>query len=433
MNKIGIVVRREFGYRVKKRSFIILTILMPFLMAAVVMVPLLLSSLKGEEVKEVVVVDRTGMYAPCFKSDDNFKYIIGDRMRSEYREEENETYAVVSIWDDLTKDPTAARIYSKKEVSSDLLRAVNNVLGQKIKDQKLSAFNIPGLNDVVKQCEEGYEIRTVKWSDNGDEKESNTDVAMFVGIFFTILIYMFVLTYGTMVMQSVTEEKSNRIVELMVSSVKPFTLMMGKIIGVALVGLLQMVIWGVMLFVILGIVGVAFGVGDVSLLGAGGVNAMGADAVQNADAAQIFHVLRGMNFVEIILMVVVYFIGGYLLYASFFAGVGSAINSSEDTGQFVAPTMVVMAFALYAGMFSIENPDGSLAFWCSMIPLTSPIVMMVRIPFGVPLWQEIVSVVLLYFTAISMVWIAGRIYRVGILMYGKKPSIVELLKWVKYK
>lgn len=127
-------------------------------------------------------------------------------MRSEYREEENETYAVVSIWDDLTKDPTAARIYSKKEVSSDLLRAVNNVLGQKIKDQKLSAFNIPGLNDVVKQCEEGYEIRTVKWSDNGDEKESNTDVAMFVGIFFTILIYMFVLTYGTMVMQSVTEE-----------------------------------------------------------------------------------------------------------------------------------------------------------------------------------------------------------------------------------
>lgn len=433
MNKIGIVVRREFGYRVKKRSFIILTILMPFLMAAVIMVPMLLSSLKGEDLKQVVVVDRTGIYAPCFKSDGNFKYIIGDRMRSEYREEENETYAVVSIWDDLAKDPTAARIYSKKEVSSDLLRAVNNVLGQKIKDQKLSAFNVPGLNEVVKQCEEGYEIRTVKWSDNGDEKESNTDVAMFVGIFFTILIYMFVLSYGTMVMQSVTEEKSNRIVELMVSSVKPFTLMMGKIIGVALVGLLQMLIWGVMLFVILGIVGVAFGIGDVSLLGAGGMNAMGTDAVQNADAAQIFQALGGMNFVEIILMVVVYFIGGYLLYASFFAGVGSAINSSEDTGQFVAPTMVVMAFALYAGMFSIENPDGSLAFWCSMIPFTSPIVMMVRIPFGVPLWQELLSVVLLYFTAISMVWIAGRIYRVGILMYGKKPSIVELLKWVRYK
>ncbi len=402
-------------------------------MAAVIMVPMLLSSLKGEDLKQVVVVDRTGIYAPCFKSDGNFKYIIGDRMRSEYREEENETYAVVSIWDDLAKDPTAARIYSKKEVSSDLLRAVNNVLGQKIKDQKLSAFNVPGLNEVVKQCEEGYEIRTVKWSDNGDEKESNTDVAMFVGIFFTILIYMFVLSYGTMVMQSVTEEKSNRIVELMVSSVKPFTLMMGKIIGVALVGLLQMLIWGVMLFVILGIVGVAFGIGDVSLLGAGGMNAMGTDAVQNVDAAQIFQALGGMNFVEIILMVVVYFIGGYLLYASFFAGVGSAINSSEDTGQFVAPTMVVMAFALYAGMFSIENPDGSLAFWCSMIPFTSPIVMMVRIPFGVPLWQELLSVVLLYFTAISMVWIAGRIYRVGILMYGKKPTIVELLKWVRYK
>ncbi len=394
---------------------------------------MVLSSLKGDDLKEVVVVDRTGVYAPCFKSDDSFKYIISDRMRAEYRDEGNETYAVVSIWDDLSKNPEAARIYSKKEVSSELLRAVDNILGQKIKDQKLEAFNIPGLKDVVKQCEDGYEIRTVKWSYDGNEKESSTDVAMFVGIFFTILIYMFVLTYGTMVMQSVTEEKSNRIVELMVSSVKPFTLMMGKIIGVALVGLVQMLIWGVMLFVILGVVSVAFGLNDVSLLNAGGVNAMGAEAMPTTGVAQMLQVVKGMNFAEIILMVVVYFIGGYLLYASFFAGVGSAINSSEDTGQFVAPTMVVMAFALYAGMFSMENPDGSLAFWCSMIPLTSPIVMMIRIPFGVPLWQEIVSVALLYATAIFMVWISGRVYRVGILMYGKKPSLVELLKWVRYK
>lgn len=434
MNKIGIVVKREFLYRIKKRSFVILTVLMPFLLAAVMIVPVVLSSLKGDERKEVVIIDRTGIYAPCFKSDGMFNFVLSDRMRKEYRAEDSEVYAVVSIWGDLAKDPSASRVYSRKEISSELQKTLNDVLANKIKDQKLAAVNVPGLDKVVDECGKGYDIKTVKWDGNGEEKESSTETAVFIGMFFTMLIYMFVLSYGGMVMQSVTEEKSNRIMELMVSSVKPFTLMMGKIIGVALVGLFQMLIWAVMLGLILAAAGAVAGLPGASLLNAGHVQPVTAGAMADGGSVvQMLSTISSINFAEIISMFVVYFIGGYLLYASFFAGIGSAVNSSEDTGQFMAPTIVIMAFALYAGIFGISNPDGPLAFWCSMIPLTSPIVMMVRVPFGVPLWQELLSVALLYASAFFMIWLSGRIYRVGILMYGKKPSVGELLKWVKYK
>lgn len=433
MNKIGIVVKREFSYRVRKRSFILLTILMPFLMAAVIAVPVALSTLKSGEQQNVVIVDRTGMYAPLFKSDENFKFESVGSMSAKYRDKESGVYAVISIWDDLSKDASAVRIYSRKEISGDLEGKVSEVLGRKVREQRLASYNIPGLENIIEKCGEELKVQTVKWIDDGSERQSSTDAAVAVGMFFTLLIYMFVMVYGGMVMQSVTEEKSNRIVELMVSSVKPFTMMMGKVVGVALVGLLQMAIWGVMLFVILGIASTMAGLPDMSQAMMPGSAAMTAPQVPEGDAAQILAAINGMNFGEIGVMFVVYFIGGYLLYASFFAGVGSAINSAEDTSQFMAPTIIIMVFALYAGMFGINNPDGPLAFWCSLIPLTSPIVMMVRLPFGVPLWQEIVSVVLLYATAILMIWIAGRIYRVGILMYGKKPSFRELAKWITYK
>lgn len=432
MNKIGVIVRREFFYRIKKRSFILLTLLMPFLIVAVVAVPIALSSLKSGEQQKVVVIDRTGIYAPLFKNNESFCFVNSDKMQSSYRDKNSEVYAVLSIWDDLSKDEKSSRVYSRKEVSVELEQTINTVLSKKIREQRIASYGIPGLTKVLKDCEKDFKVQTVKWSDNGDEKESSTDAAMFVGIFFTILIYMFVLQYGGMVMQSVTEEKTNRIMELMISSVKPFTLMMGKIVGVALVGLFQMLIWGVMLFLIITILGVCMGTPSVSADVMGSVGTSPAFPVAG-DAGKILSVVAGMNFKEIGVMFVVYFIGGYLFYASFFAGIGSAVNSSEDTGQFMAPTIVVMAFALYAGMFGINNPDGPLAFWCSIIPLTSPIVMMVRIPFGVPMWQELLSLTLLYASAFAMIWISGRIYRVGILMYGKKPSFRDLIKWVGYR
>ena len=432
MKKIGVIIRREFFYRIQKRSFIILTLLMPFLIVAVVAVPIVLSSIKSGEQQKVVVIDRTGIYAPLFKNNESFCFIKSDKMQPSYRDENSDIYAVLSIWGDLSKNEKYSRVYSRKEISSELEQSINSVLGKKIREQRISSYGIPDLSRVLKDCEEDFKVQTVKWADNGDEKESSTDAAMFVGIFFTVLIYMFVLQYGGMVMQSVTEEKTSRIMELMISSVKPFTLMMGKIVGVALVGLFQMLIWGVMLFVIMLVLGMLLG---TPALATGTIeNAETASALNfTGDAGKVLSLVAGMNLKEIVVMFVVYFIGGDFLFSSFFLGIRLAVNSSEDTGQFMAPTIIVMAFAFYAGMFGINNPDGPLAFWCSMIPLTSPIVMMVRIPFGVPLWQELLSLLLLYMSAFAMIWISGRIYKVGILMYGKKPSFRELIKWVGYR
>jgi ABC-2 type transport system permease protein len=236
-------------------------------------------------------------------------------------------------------------------------------------------------------------------------------------------------------MQSVIEEKSNRIVELMVSSVKPFQLMMGKIIGVALVGFVQLFIWGVMLTIILLACSAIFGFSadptttQAMLQGAQGMPAMNVPT----ESSETLAALMNLPFTELIIMFILYFVGGYLLYASFFAAVGASINTQEDSSQFITPVILIMVFGLYAAMYSAENTDGPLAFWASMIPLTSPIVMMVRIPFSVPLWQELLSLGILYGTAIFFVWAGGKIYRVGILMYGKKPSIKEMIKWMRYK
>ena len=255
-----------------------------------------------------------------------------------------------------------------------------------------------------------------------------------------MLIYIFVLTYGGMVMQSVMEEKTNRIMEIMVSSVKPFQLMMGKIIGVALVGFTQLLIWGIMIGIITTVVGSLLGA-DAGMGAAPGAELTaitGADPQALAQAAsgdnnEMFTALMNLPLLELGVMFVLYFIGGYLLFASFFAAVGASVNAQEDSSQFTLPVILLMMFGLYAAMGSVENTNGPLAFWTSLFPLTSPIVMMVRIPFSVPLWQEVLSLVLLYATSLGMVWAAAKIYRVGILMYGKKPTFKEMLKWMRYK
>lgn len=247
---------------------------------------------------------------------------------------------------------------------------------------------------------------------------------------------MFVMTYGGMVMQSVMEEKTNRIVELMVSSVKPFQLMMGKIIGISLVGFLQIAIWAVLLAIILASAGAVFGIDAATASQAqmgGGMPPEAMAMAQDGETAEIMAALTGLPYMEMGVLFVLYFIGGYLLYASFFAAVGASINEQEDSSQFITPVVLIMVFGLYAAMGSAENTNGPLAFWASMFPLTSPIVMMVRIPFSVPLWQEILSLAILFATALATVWFSAKIYRVGILMYGKKPSVKEMIKWMKYK
>lgn len=436
MNKIFIIIQREFLKRVQKKSFIILTIATPVLLAALVLVPLWLASIEDDEQQKVAVVDPTpdGVYAHALSGSHAFSFMQVPMVDSLMRTEESPFDAVVVIQGDLVRNHGRATIYSQKEVPGNLLDYVQTHLDEVVQKQKLQATGIASLDKIIDDVQREVPVETVKWTSAG-ETTSSTEIAMVVGFLITMLIYVFVLSYGGMVMQSVVEEKANRIVELMVSSVKPFQLMMGKIIGVGLVGLLQMAIWGVLLSVILTVASVLTGTN--ALAGAPATPMAGAVVYGTtpamSDTQEILTALANMPFLEIAVMFVLMFIGGYLLYASFFAATGASINEQEDTSQFVIPVTIIMVFALYAAIYSIENTDGPLAFWTSLFPLTSPIVMMTRLPFGVPLWQEALSVVLLYATAFLMVWLGGRIYRVGILMYGKKPSLKEIFKWMRYK
>ncbi|MCI7614006.1 MAG: ABC transporter permease [Bacteroidales bacterium] len=437
MSKIWIIIQREFMTRVKKKSFILLTILMPFIFAALIMVPLMLATIEGDEQKTVMVVDKTGRYVGSLKSTANYAFVPTADNKDEFYTEDSEVEAVVQITADLAKNPTAVTIYSPREVKAELLSYVETCLGEQVRREKLSAYNIPELETIIADIQTDFHVATVKRNAEGDETSSNTYIAMTAGFIFTFLIYMFVMSYGGMVMQSVMEEKTNRIVELMVSSVKPFQLMMGKIIGVALVGFVQLAIWGVMLSIILMVCGSVFGLSAAPAVPAvAGADAQMAAMAQQAgggEAAEIMSALMGLPYAELGIMFVLYFVGGYLLYASFFAAVGASINAQEDSSQFIMPVVLIMVFGLYAAMYSAENTNGPLAFWASIFPLTSPIVMMVRIPFGVPWWEEVLSLGLLFATSMAFVWISARIYRVGILMYGKKPSLREMLKWVRWR
>ena len=432
MNKILIIIQREFLKRVRTKGFIILTITMPFIMAALVFVPLWLSSIENDEQQKVAVIDPTGVYAKALKASKSFAFSAQPVITEEMRSEDSPYDAVVAISGDLVKNNGKVTIYSHKEIPGNLLDYIQSKLNETVQKQKLEATGIAGLDKIIDDVQRDVNMKTVKWSKEGDEQASSTYVAIIVGGIFTLLIYIFVITYGGMVMQSVIEEKTNRIIELLVSSVKPFQLMMGKIIGVMLVGIAQMALGGVMLSIIMTVASVGFGVSQAQSIAAG--QPMPSPTMNmSQDTQELLTALVNLPYAEIGLMFIIMFVGGYLLYSSFFAATGASINEQEDANQFVVPITMITLFGLYAAMYSIENTDGPLAFWASLFPLTSPIVMMIRIPFGVPLWQELLSIALLYASAFLMIWIGGKIYRVGILMYGKKPSIKEIIKWMRYK
>lgn len=457
MRNFWIVLGREYMTRVKKKSFIILTILMPFMMVALVCVPMILGMIKDDDAqRQVVVLDNTERYLPLFleaqKTDSTklagYQFVAGAGDVQMYNNEEMDIAAVVNITDTLTKNPSAVRIYSRGEVQRDLQVYVEDILNEQIRKDKLASYGIPQLDVIVDDLRENLSIQTIKWGKDGEETFSFGEIAMILGLISALLIYMFVMLYGAMVMQSVMEEKTNRIVEVIVGSVKPFHLMMGKIIGVLCVGLTQILIWGTMIMSLVIIGGMVFGASSVDADTVKDTMTAVAEAQQqggamataqampqlpeSSPAAELLTAFNNLPLAEIAIFFVLFFLGGYMLYASFYAAIGAAINSQEDSSQFMMPMMIVMIFSIYAAMGSMENTDGPLAFWASLFPLTSPIVMMVRLPFGVPLWQELLSIVLLYATAVLFVWFSARIYRVGILMYGKKPTVKELIKWLKY-
>lgn len=436
MKTLSLVIQREYFTRVRKKSFIIMTLLMPLLMVALSFVPLWLSTLNDGAVKNIAVIDNTGIYAPLLKSTDLYRFqIIDDAQQDEYQSKiGKDLFAILQITDDLNKNRRAVTILSEKQTPQELRTIVENTLSEKVMEQRLDDLSQQGdinpetILEVRSIIEAGSDIsvKTMKWGDDGTVSESFSEMATIIGMVFTLFIYMFILIYGNMVMQAVLEEKKSRVVEVMVSSVKPVNLLVGKIAGIGLVGITQLIIWGVLT----GVLFTSFSLFIVSPQQAQG--AMPA-AMGGLDTEGIMKAVLSVNWLEIIVYFLLFFVGGYILYASIFAMFASAVDSEEDTSQFMLPVTLIIVFAFLAGIYSVSNPDGPLAFWSSLIPFTSPIVMMVRLPFGISLWEKLLSLVLLYGTFILISFFAAKIYRVGILMYGKKPSVKEMIKWLKYK
>lgn len=435
MNILSLVIQREYVTRVRKKSFIILTLFMPLLMTALSVIPFWLSTLNEGGIKHIAVIDNTGVYAPLLKSTDSYDFqIIGASAKQDQESRlGKDLFAILQISGDLSKNPQAVTLTSEKQAPQDLQSLIKSTLNEKVTQQKLDELSASGNVDaaaitrVRSIVEDGSSIsvKTMRLSEDGSVSESSTELATIIGMIFTILIYMFILMYGNMVMQAVLEEKKSRIVEVMVSSVKPVNLLIGKIVGIGLVGITQLLIWGVLL-------GVLFSGMSLFISSPEQAATLSAD-MGDFDMEGLVGSIMSVNWFEISLYFLIFFVGGYVLYASVFAMFASAVDSEEDTSQFMTPVTLLIMFAFLAGFYSVSNPDGPLAFWTSLIPFTSPIVMMVRIPFGIPLWEKLLSVALLYGTFILISIFAAKIYRVGILMYGKKPTLKEMIKWVKYK
>lgn len=409
---------------------------MPLLMVALSLVPLWLSTLNDGSVKNVAVIDNTGIYAPLLKSTDAYQFqVIGG---SEQQEPESrlgkDLFAILQITEDLNKNPRAVSLTSQKQAPQELQSLIVRILNEKVTQQKLDDLSLSGnvdreaITQVRSIVKEGSRVslRTLRLDSGGGVSESSTELATIIGMLFTILIYMFILMYGNMVMQAVLEEKKSRIVEVMVSSVKPVNLLVGKVVGIGLVGITQLIIWGILM-------GLFFSGLSFFIASPGQMDTTMPTEMGNFDMEGMLNTVMTVNWLEIGFYFILFFIGGYILYASIFAMFASAVDSEEDTSQFMTPVTLIIVFAFLAGFYSVNNPDGPLAFWASLIPFSSPIVMMVRIPFGIPLWEKLLSIVLLYGTFILISILTAKIYRVGILMYGKKPSIKEMIKWIKYK
>jgi ABC-2 type transport system permease protein len=422
-----------------------MTILGPLLFAAMMVVPAWLASMEDTDTKNIAVIDSSGIFINKIPDTDyiKFEYLKNQDIKSiKSNFSELDYYAVLQILPSITYEPSAVHLYSDKQPSFSVKSHITNAMEKELKNKKLRAHGID--DEVLRSIKSDVSIRTIQWTEDGEAKESSTEVAMVIGYASGFLIYFFIFLFGAQVMRGVLEEKTSRIVEIIISSVKPFQLMMGKIIGIALVGLTQFLLWTVLtVALITGAKAVffpEFGTKNAQevvvqdLFEQEGIPQVDQIQAQDLDKmASIFNSIKTINFGVMFGSFIFFFLGGYLLYGSLFAAVGSAVDNETDTQQFMIPITIPLILGIFVMMNAVQSPDSPVAFWFSIIPFTSPIVMMVRIPFGVPYWELALSMSILVITFIGTTWLAGKIYRTGILMYGKKVNYAELWKWLRYK
>ncbi len=450
MNKTFIIIKREYVTRVRKKSFIIMTILAPILMAALIIGPTLVMMNQQQDYKKIAVIEEgSDLFKGVIRNTKNleFDYLENVKVNDlKHSFEKAGYYGILYLSPELINTPNAIQLISKKQPPIGLLDHIEKSLEKEIERQKLMAYNIENLDEIMKNVETKVSIQTKKIADSGEVEETSTGIAMALAYLGGFLMYMLVFLFGSQVMRGVIEEKTSRVVEVIISSVRPVQLMMGKIIGIALVGLTQFLIWVFLTIAIAGVLkstviqktNIAEVTQNVSK------NLMSTD--KNAEAvlqqsemnpkmeefSRLFESAMNQPWLLIILSFIFYFITGYLLYASIFAAIGSAVDNETETQQFMLPVTIPIIIALMVAMGTMQNPESSLSFWCSLIPLTSPVVMVARLPFGVPYWQLAVSMILMIITFIAFVWMAAKVYKTGILMYGKKTSWKEMWKWLKY-
>ena len=470
MSKIGIIIAREYSTRVKKKSFIIGTFLVPILFALMFVIPMLIAAYSSDnKVRTIAVDDRSGVVAQKLENKENINYVMIDGVLAEQIKKDlpksDTYYALLQISQMDSMKNAEVSIFCPEQVSISLKDQIQSQVNEILSANKLASYDIPDLEKVLDNIRNTSHVKTLQVGEEEQEgKETSVGAYMIIGYVSSFIIYMFIFMFGSMVMQGVIEEKNNRIIEVIVSSVKPMQLMIGKIVGIALVALTQFLAWIVLTFLIVTGVSMATGASgssivkqgvqaqtagtmtgvDVAEIGATGLDIAAVDpAAGQPDSsavdeglsavAPILNTLKQMNILGIIGTFLLYFILGYLLYASMFAAVGACVDNQADTQQLLWPITIPLIIGLFIMMSAFQNPNSTAAVWGSIIPFTSPMVMVARFAYGVPAWQYILSVALLIGTFLFMGWLSSKIYRIGILSYGKKAGWKEIFKWLKFK
>ena len=434
MGKFTLITSREYLNKITNKTFILSTLLTPLFIAGIVFFIGWLTSVNNERIKNISVVDNTGYIYDKLKSSNSIKYeLLGDFSLEEARiiSDTKSDYGLLYI-NNLESPKSIADSISFISEEASSLTIINNIESQLEKILTNENFKIEGI-DIEKINSKKIYVNLLQETFQGEKTTKSDGLVKYIfGFVLGMLLYMFIFVYGSMIMMSVIEEKTNRIIEIVVSSVKPFYLMTGKIIGTSLAGLTQFIVWGVLFFIFTSIISSIFGISSTYEDSQIVLNASQDSTVSSA-ALGMISALINLPLTNIMIAFVLYFLGGYLLYASIFAAIGAAVDNQTDAQQFLMPITIILIVALYVGMLTVpEDPNGIVAQIFSFVPLTSPIVMMMRIPHGVPLIEQIISVLILFLSVILIIWIAAKIYRIGILMYGKKPSYKELIKWLKY-
>ena len=441
MRNIGLIIGREFRERVYKKSFIITTLVMPLLMVLLSAAPALIMEYASTETRHITVVDESGIVAPQLESDDEVAFSISNNDIATTlisTTQDKESFGVLHIGNDIVENPNSARLYTTSSSSLMIEGYIADELEEIIERERLKAYNIENLDEILEKVKASVHLTTLR---TDMEKESTTSSAItssLMGLVLGFLLYFILAIYGAMVMQSVIEEKSSRILEVMVSTVKPFEMLMGKILGVALVAAVQIAVWGVLLVLCSAVIMPAFM--PENLLESVHQVQAGSDivtlATQQDLEPELLTALSALldtgRSATIIALVLLFTIGGFLLYASLYAAVGASVDQAQDAQQLTMPITIPIIVAFVVTMMIMKDPNSPIVFWCSMIPFTSPIVMVARIPSGIPTWEIATSLGLLYATFTLCVWGAAKIYKIGIFMHGAKPTLRDLWRWLKY-